>query len=160
MRGKYEENISAKQDSQKEGPRVSQEDADGGWAQGFGKQAPQGKKALNAGIIMPRFPRSVRIRTRRDWGGVRKAKIRAAGKALSISVLMGGARRLGIVVGAYVGNAVERNRIKRIFREYFRLNRDKFPNGDCVIVAKMPATKIGNEELREELMATLRKVMK
>lgn len=157
---KYEENISAKQDSSKESARVSQEDADDGRAQGFVKQAPQRKKALNAGIIMPRFSRSVKIRTRRDWGRARKAKIRVAGKSLSISVLEGEGQRLGIVVGARVGGAVERNRIKRIFREYFRLNRDKFPNGDCVIVAKPQASKLGNEELREELVAALRKVMK
>jgi len=36
-----------------------------------------------------------------------------------------GTNRLGITASARVGRAVERNRVKRLLREFFRLNREK-----------------------------------
>lgn len=48
-----------------------------------------------------------------------------------------GGRRLGITVTKKTGNAVKRNRIKRLIREFFRLNKALFPVGhDFVIMAK------------------------
>lgn len=48
-----------------------------------------------------------------------------------------GVKRLGITVTKKTGNAVKRNRIKRLIREYFRLNKELFPEKhDVVIMAK------------------------
>lgn len=107
---------------------------------------------------MPGLQKNDRIRTKRDWKAARKTDRRAQTEAVSISVVYAKRRRLGIVVGRHVGNAVERNRMKRVFREYFRINRDQFPQGDCVIVAKAGAFK--NDELREQLQTALRKINK
>lgn len=52
--------------------------------------------------------------------------------------------RLGITVTKKAGNAVKRNRIKRLIREFFRLNKCLFPIGyDVVVMAKrnMPLLK-------------------
>jgi ribonuclease P protein component len=64
--------------------------------------------------------------------------------------------RLGIVASKKVGNAVKRNRIKRLIREYFRLNRaDMSQSVDTVVIAR-PKIRIERyadieEELREVL---------
>ena len=48
-----------------------------------------------------------------------------------------GVKRLGLTVTKKAGNAVERNRIKRLIREFFRLNKNLFPAGhDVVIMVK------------------------
>ncbi len=47
-----------------------------------------------------------------------------------------GITRLGVTVTKKAGNAVKRNRIKRLLREFFRLNKAQFPQGyDIVIIA-------------------------
>ena len=42
-------------------------------------------------------------------------------------------RRLGCTVPKVVGDAVERNRIKRLIREAFRRTRERLPSG-CILV--------------------------
>lgn len=47
------------------------------------------------------------------------------------------ANRLGLTAGKSVGNAVKRNRAKRLMRESYRLSADKLKNGyDVIIVAR------------------------
>jgi ribonuclease P protein component len=48
----------------------------------------------------------------------------------------GGAARLGITVTRKVGNAVRRNRIKRLVREWFRVHSSRLKPCDVVVIAK------------------------
>lgn len=60
--------------------------------------------------------------------------------------------RLGITVNRKTGNAVKRNKVKRLIREYFRLNKKRFPRGyDIVIVAKKGADDLIYGNMKEEL---------
>ncbi|MBC2711345.1 MAG: ribonuclease P protein component [Desulfosarcina sp.] len=60
--------------------------------------------------------------------------------------------RLGITVSKKVGKAVTRNRIKRIIREYFRLNRSFLPGRlDINIIARQSSGRIGAAVVRDHL---------
>ena len=60
--------------------------------------------------------------------------------------------RLGITVSKKVGKAVTRNRIKRIIRDYFRLNRRLLPGRlDINIIARQPSGRIGAAAIRSHL---------
>jgi len=56
--------------------------------------------------------------------------------------------RLGITVTKKVGGAVPRNRIKRLVREYFRLNRHLLSGEwDINIIAKREAAELSSEKI-------------
>ena len=60
--------------------------------------------------------------------------------------------RIGITVSKKVGNAVERNRIKRIIREYFRHRKDSLTGiRDINIIARKGLTTLSNRQIIEEL---------
>jgi ribonuclease P protein component len=67
------------------------------------------------------------------------------------------APRLGITVSRKVGNAVTRNRLKRVIREWFRVSRGGLsPAGDLVVIARKGAGLLDAQEIRNELDGLLR----
>lgn len=63
-----------------------------------------------------------------------------------------GPTRLGITVFKKVGQAVERNCVKRLVREAFRRNKALFPHGlDLVFVAKRSAVKADAQQVVREI---------
>ena len=63
--------------------------------------------------------------------------------------------RLGISVPRKVGNAVQRNRIKRIIREAFRLHGDVFPQGSDIVFAVRPGFPLSGMQAVRDAVAGL-----
>lgn len=67
--------------------------------------------------------------------------------------------RLGITVSKKVGHAVTRNRIKRIVRDYFRLNRGQLPEAlDINVIARQTAGKLSAAAVRNSLGRCFEKI--
>ena len=63
----------------------------------------------------------------------------------------GSPSRLGLVVTKKIGGAVQRNRIKRVCRECFRLTPGFLPAGvDLIVIARRGAEALGLAQVREE----------
>lgn len=63
-----------------------------------------------------------------------------------------GPPRIGITVTKKIGNAPERNRVKRLVREVFRRERARFPAGcDVVFIARDGAPALGYEDVLAEI---------
>jgi ribonuclease P protein component len=75
------------------------------------------------------FQRVYSRRIRRDLGWI---VLHAGHNGLAVT-------RLGLSVGARVGGAIQRNRIKRLTREAFRRVHAQLPSGmDVVVSARLP----------------------
>ena len=82
------------------------------------------------------FSRKLRIRTPAEFDRIYKARIFAADDVLVVNGDANGFAypRLGLSVSKKVGNAVVRNRWKRLIREAFRLSQEKLPAGIDLVV--------------------------
>ena len=66
--------------------------------------------------------------------------------------------RIGISVGKKIGNAVTRNRIKRIIREAFiQLEKDIVPNVDIIIIARKPTVHMNSTQVKRSISHLLKK---
>lgn len=62
-----------------------------------------------------------------------------------------GSPRLGLVVGKRCGNAIKRNRIKRVLREVFRRNKPLFDSLDVLIIGKKNGETLGYSRAEKEI---------
>lgn len=100
-----------------------------------------------------------RLRQKAEFDRVYRTGSRSGDALFAVNALANtlGHARLGMSVSAKsVGNAVHRNRVRRLVREYFRLNRPDMPAVDFVITTRVGA----REATREQLLASLERLMK
>jgi ribonuclease P protein component len=105
------------------------------------------------------FPKSARLLRRSEFVRLRRAEAMADGPLAASWAPRAAAQptrpgmapataRVGLVVSAKVGGAVQRNRVKRRLREAVRHELHRFPAVDVVLVARGSATAATLDELR------------
>lgn len=68
-------------------------------------------------------------------------------------------RRIGFITSKKIGNAVTRNRVKRLLREIYRLNKSSLcSNIDLVIIAKKSAGELSFHQMEREIIALWKKM--
>lgn len=63
-----------------------------------------------------------------------------------------------IVIPKKQGNAVKRNRIKRVIREIMRCNRDKYPTGSYMLYINKQCNQLNRELLLNSIEKTIKKI--
>lgn len=129
--------VSTQQGSQKAHPRLSGTVQNPGWSGDSASQARQRPQAVGSLT----YPRERRLTERTDYLVCYDQGRRYFTKHFILFVLPrpdeSQPSRLGTGVGKKIGKAVARNRVKRLLKEFFRLNQQSIgPGLDIVIVAK------------------------
>jgi ribonuclease P protein component len=104
------------------------------------------------------FPKSVRLLAAEDFRSVFRKGHRTQTPYFTIIHIHNskGRARLGLAVAKKnLQRAVDRNRVKRIIREWFRLQQDQLASVDIIVQAKMVTSEAGNKELIQSLNETI-----
>ncbi|MBT8144172.1 MAG: ribonuclease P protein component [Gammaproteobacteria bacterium] len=100
------------------------------------------------------FPASSRIRSRVDFDRVFKRCVRSSDSLFTVLARHNELDhpRLGLVVSRKsAGNAVARNRIKRLVRESFRLSQHDLPAVDLVVLSRPGISQNNNAAIKASL---------
>lgn len=117
----------------------------------------QGRKGLKENS----FRREERLLSKKDFLKIRKKGIRLLSGSFIIFAHQNDYdfNRLGIAASVRVGNSVKRNRIKRLLREFFRLNKNIFPKSIDIFISVKKEARISRLcDVEQELIPVLKKL--
>lgn len=109
------------------------------------------------------FPRTLRLTQAKDYQQVFAEATRSADHYLSVMARANGRNfpRLGLAISKrQVREAADRNRIKRVSRESFRLHQRQLAGFDFVVMARSPASQADHEHLHRSLRKHWQRLVK
>ncbi|MGP1924501.1 MAG: ribonuclease P protein component [Arsenophonus sp. NEOnobi-MAG3] len=105
-------------------------------------------------MVMLAFPRKLRLLTSKHFDYVFQQSQRASFPEISILGRLNelGYPRIGLSIAKKnIKLAHERNRIKRLTREYFRLHQHELPSMDFIILVRKGIADLDNQEITKIL---------
>ena len=155
----HEAHFSAQQSASQENSRLSQADEHSGRPRGL--EAPPAEGTEKAGCLISRqgFTAADRIRKRSEYQRIYDQGRKISSRSFTLFLLENDLDRprLGITVTRRIGGSVQRNRVKRLCREWFRKARVELPPVDIVINAKGGIHRQTLESLSRELDGRVRR---
>nr|WP_245694922.1 ribonuclease P protein component [Desulforhopalus singaporensis] len=108
--------------------------------------APRGGKDFQRNLADQRLLKTDLIRKRWEFDRVYSRGKRFHGERFSLICLPNSTAesRIGISVHRKIRGAVKRNRIKRIIRESFRIERNRYPAGMDIVFAVRPGFSLNS----------------
>ncbi|WP_077620114.1 ribonuclease P protein component [Bacillus sinesaloumensis] len=100
-----------------------------------------------------------RIKKNQDFQTVFKTGKSTANRQFVVYVLQKEEQdhfRIGLSVSKKIGNAVTRNRIKRLIRQFFLEHKMLVKERDYVVIARKPVAEMSYEEVKKSLLHVLK----
>ncbi|MGI5902377.1 MAG: ribonuclease P protein component [Desulfitobacteriia bacterium] len=99
-----------------------------------------------------------RLRKKSDFSRVFSGQLSYASKFAVIYILKGRPLKFGFVASKKIGNAVKRNRAKRLLREAVRLNMSKIKGeNQMIFIARKSILKASLPDVEKEIIKIWRK---